>query len=189
MQSFMRDNIGSIDWTDGSLCAPHLNESTRTIGQLPGLFADQQAWSQMDPAQVVYRVQWLRPVDDGTIGGLFWGNTTLEPGRVGDEYFMTHGHSHSKADRAEIYATVQGSGLLLLMDRDRKTWAEPMRAGSIHYVHADLAHRVVNTGNVPLRFVACWPSDAGHNYAEIAERGFSARVICRAGSPQIVPNE
>ena len=33
-----------------------------------------------------------------------------------------------------------------------------------------VAHRVANTGNSVLSFAACWPSDAGHNYEEIANK-------------------
>jgi glucose-6-phosphate isomerase len=159
------------------------------MGQLRGIFRSQEDWSMIAPERVVYRVQWIPPVEDGTEGGLFWGNTTIEPGRVGDEYFMTHGHLHEKSNRAEFYATVSGTGYLLMMDRDRKAWAEPMSAGSIHYVAANIAHRAVNCGDEPLRFVACWPSDAGHDYASIAERGFSLRVVCREGGPLVIENE
>jgi glucose-6-phosphate isomerase len=186
MKSLLKSSIGSIDWSDGVLSGPELQESARTIGQLGRIFHDQKAWSEMNPEQVVYRVQWLKPVEEGTPGGLFWGNTMLEPGRVGEEYFMTHGHSHANTDRSEFYATVQGTGFIVFMNPERKSWVEPMLPGSIHYVHAHMAHRVVNTGSEPLRFVACWPSDAGHDYASIAERGFSLRVLCREGRPEIV---
>ena len=40
---------------------------------------------------------------------------------------------------------------------------------------------VVNTGDVPLRFVACWPSDAGHDYEIAGGNGFGARVIEEQG--------
>ena len=186
MSSFVKTNIGSIDWNDGALKSAELQQSLRTVGQLARIFHDDKAWAATDPDKVVYRVQWLKTVEEGTEGGLFWGNTSIEPGRVGDEYFMTHGHSHAESDRSEFYATIEGEGYLVFMDRDRNAWAESMVAGSIHYVHAHLAHRVVNTGETPLRFVACWPSDAGHDYALIAERGFSLRVVCRDGRPEIV---
>jgi glucose-6-phosphate isomerase len=45
---------------------------------------------------------------------------------------------------------------------------------------------VANTGNGPLTFGACWPADAGHNYAEIAQNGFSSRLLRVAGQPQLV---
>jgi glucose-6-phosphate isomerase len=95
---------------------------------------------------------------------------------VGDEYFMTRGHFHSIPDRGEYYWCVQGTGMLILMDQDRNTWAERMVQGSLHYIGSNLAHRVANTGDTDLIFGACWPSDAGHNYETIDNFGFSARL-------------
>jgi glucose-6-phosphate isomerase, archaeal len=184
--ALVRDSLGNVNWADGSLSGPNLQESAKTMGQLRGIFRSQTDWSLIAPERVVYRVQWIPPIEEGTEGGLFWGNTTIEPGRVGNEYFMTHGHFHSKSNRGEFYATVCGNGYLLLMDRDRRAWAEPMSVGSIHYVAANLAHRAVNCGDGPLRFVACWPSDAGHDYESIAESGFSLRIVCRDGEPLVI---
>ncbi len=105
---------------------------------------------------------------------------------MGDEYFLTHGHFHARRDRGEFYAALSGQGALLLMDDTRKTWLEPMQSGSLHFISGQLAHRVVNTGEEPLRFMACWPCDAGHDYEAIARRGFGARLLCRAGDPVLV---
>jgi glucose-6-phosphate isomerase len=185
-ERLVKSNAGAVDWADGSLSGPNVKQCARTMGQLRGIFRSQEDWSKIAPEQVVYRVQWIAPVGDGAEGGLMWGNTTIEPGRVGDEYFMTHGHFHERSNRAEFYATVRGTGYLVLMDRDRKAWAEPMSPGSVHYVHAGLAHRAVNSGDEPLRFVACWPSDAGHDYGSIAEQGFSVRVVSRDGVPAVI---
>jgi glucose-6-phosphate isomerase, archaeal len=129
------------------------------------------------------------PVSAGTEGGLFWGVTILQPGKVGDEYFMTHGHFHANTTRAEYYVTVSGSGMLIRMDAERRTWGEPMAAGSLHYIHGEHAHRVANVGKVPLVFWACWGSDAGYDYGTIAARGFGARLVERNGQPVFVTGE
>ena len=57
--------------------------------------------------------------------------------------------------------------------------------GSLHYIPGGVAHRVANTGNSVLSFAACWPSDAGHNYEEIANKGFSARLVEVNGTPKL----
>ena len=75
--------------------------------------------------------------------------------------------------------------MLILMDRERNTWAERMMPGSLHYILGGVAHRVANTGNSVLSFAACWPSDAGHNYEEIANKGFSARLVEVNGTPKL----
>ena len=68
-------------------------------------------------------------LSDGTPGGLFWGTTFLQPGLAGDEYFMTHGHFHAQVHRAEIYATIRGTGALILMSEDGQTWLQDMHPG------------------------------------------------------------
>ena len=55
----------------------------------------------------------------------------------------------------------------------------------LHYIPGGVAHRVANTGNSVLSFAACWPSDAGHNYEEIANKGFSARLVEVDGTPKL----
>lgn len=176
-----------VDWNTGLLPpGKEILESTKMIGQLEGIFADEGAWRAMDPKTVVYRVQAWRPVSESTEGGLFWGNTVVEPGLVGDEYFMTHGHFHAIRNRTEYYATISGEGALILMDESRQTWMEPMSAGSLHFIPPGIAHRAANTGVGPLHFVACWPSDAGHDYDVIRKRGFGARLMKVNGAPKLV---
>jgi glucose-6-phosphate isomerase len=175
-----------VDWTSGDITGPGVDESVKTLGQLAGLFHDEAAWRSMDPMTEVYRVRFWRPVPDGTSGGLFWGATTLRPGRVGDEYFMTHGHFHAIRDRAEFYATVKGQGAMLFMDETGNTWSQTMAPGTVHYIPGNAAHRVVNTGDSPLIFLASWPSDAGHDYARIRTIGFSKRMVERNGVPCLI---
>lgn len=176
-----------IDWLTGD--GMPIESSEKKLGQLEGLFQDSNAWQSMSPDTLVYSVRWHGAVPPGTEGGLFWGTTTIAPGRVGDEYFMTRGHFHSKRDRGEYYSTVQGRGMLVLMDEVRVARVEVMAPGSVHYIPGYTAHRTVNTGDTPLVFWACWPSDAGHDYETIAKQGFSARVLDRDGSPAVVPEE
>lgn len=175
-----------IDWISGQVHGSAIEQSTKRLGQLAGLFHDRDAFDAMDPELEIYTVRFWRPVPDGTIGGLCWGTTTLQPGRVGDEYFMTHGHFHAQPDRAEFYATLCGSGQLILMKEDGETTMQTMTPGSVHYIPGWTAHRVANTGNEPLVFVASWPSDAGHDYARIRKDGFGKRLVSREGHPCLV---
>ncbi|MGA7909525.1 MAG: glucose-6-phosphate isomerase family protein [Candidatus Sulfotelmatobacter sp.] len=178
--------IAFVNWADGALQVPGLCSSEKKLGQLKGIFHDQQAWQQLDPETVVYRVWWWQPVPPGSEGGLFWGTTEIQPGRVGNEYFMTRGHRHIIRDRAEFYGTVAGTGKLVLRDGAGHTWFEDMTPGSLHYIAGEVAHRVVNTGSTPLRFVACWPSDAGHDYQIAENPGFGARITEEDGAPAFI---
>jgi glucose-6-phosphate isomerase len=164
---------------------PIINQ-IRKLKDIPGIFADEKAFSEMDEEQLAYTVQAWLPVADGTPGGLFFGASTIYPGKVGNEYFMTKGHFHSLGDRAEFYWGVQGKGMLILMDRERNIWAEEVYPGSLHYIGGEIAHRLANTGDEKLIVGACWPSDAGHDYDEIAENGFSARLLEIEGIPKLI---
>lgn len=179
----------SLDWPKGAMYGVPVQESTKRLGELKGIFQDEAAWSAMDPEREVYRVRWWSPVAPGEEGGLFWGVTILEPGKVGEEYFMTHGHFHANRTRAEYYAAVAGTGILVRMDEERKTWGEAMSPGTLHYIQGVHAHRVVNVGNEPLIFWACWGSDAGYDYGTIRQQGFGASVVERDGQPVIVAHE
>jgi len=179
----------TLGWSAGAMEGQPIQESVKKISDLKKIFADEAARALMDPDREVYRVRWWAPVSPGEEGGLFWGVTTLFPGKVGDEYFMTHGHSHANRTRAEYYTPVSGEGLLIRMDEGRTTWAEKMAPGTLHYLRGEHAHRVVNTGDEPLIFWACWGSDAGYDYGTIREHGFSARVVERDGRPAVIPHE
>ena len=160
----------------------------RVLKDIAGIFNDQAALSGMNQETLVYSVQAWMPVEEGTPGGLYFGASTIYPGTVGNEYFMTKGHFHAQSDRAEFYWGVQGKGMLILMDRKRNTWAEEVYPGSLHYIGSEIAHRLANTNSENLVVGACWPSDAGHNYEEIAATGFSARLLEIDGQPKLIEN-
>jgi glucose-6-phosphate isomerase len=179
----------SLQWSKGFMSGSPVQESAKKLAELNGIFLDEAARRRMDPDQEVYRVRWWSPVPPGDEGGLFWGVTILQPGKVGSEYFMTHGHFHANRTRAEYYATVAGKGLLLRMDERRLTWGEEMTPGSLYYIRGQHAHRVVNVGDEPLIFWACWGSDAGYEYDAIRKLGFGARVMERDGRAVTEANE
>lgn len=160
--------------------------SKKYLHQLKGVFGDDEAFRKMDTDQLVYEVQAYMPVKEGKSGGLFFGNTLMHPGKVGDEYFMTRGHFHANKDTAEYYWCIKGEGALIMMDMDRNCWYEKMEPGTLHYIPGNVAHRVANTGEEILFFNACWPSDAGHDYDNIENHGFSERLLEIDGKPQLI---
>jgi glucose-6-phosphate isomerase, archaeal len=186
MGSLPEKNEMRVDLSTGELSGGPVQHTVRTVKDLQGIFHDEAARLALDPAQTVYRVQAILPAPEGRPGELFWGTTFIEPGMVGDEYFMTKGHFHADRSRTEFYLTVAGSGALILMDEDHKTRFEPMEPGSLHYIPPHTAHRTANVGGSMLSFLACWPSDAGHDYAAIASAGFSARLRSVHGTPTLV---
>jgi len=167
----------TLGLTNYSLTGNPVFNQQRTLKEVASIFQDQKAAKQFPEDAMAYTVQAWMPVADGTTGGLFFGASTIMPGKVGTEYFMTKGHFHALSDRAEFYWGVQGKGMLILMDRERNTWAEEVYQGSLHYIGGETAHRLANTGDEKLVVGACWPSDAGYDYEEIFVHGFSARLV------------
>jgi glucose-6-phosphate isomerase, archaeal len=177
----------SLDQTSGVLTGEGVSESARRMKDLGGVFRDEPARSVLNQEQVVYRVQAWEPQPEGTPGAVCLATTFLEPGKVGDEYYITRGHYHANEDRPEMEVVIAGRGALVLMDRDRNTRLEEMRPGSVHHVPPGTAHRVANTGDETLVFVSYWASETGHDYETIREGGFSARVREIDGRPELVP--
>lgn len=178
-----------LDPLTGVLSGPGVRESRRTIAGLAPYFQDEAARAGMDQDLVVYRVLAYEPMPEGEEGAVCCATTFLAPGTVANEYFMTRGHFHVNQDRAELEVTISGKGALILMDENRRTRIEPLSPGSVHHVPPRTAHRAANTGDEPLVFVSYWPSETGHDYRTILERGFGARLCRVQGEPTLVPEE
>lgn len=175
-----------IDMHTGLMHGNGVSIKKRYLSDLQGVFADEDSRKKMNQDMLAYEVQLFLPVEEGTGGGLYFGNTTIYPGKVGAEYMMTKGHFHAKRNRNEYYLGVRGTGLLLFMDQNRECRVEHIKEGSLHYIGENLAHRVINTGTEPLTFLASWPADAGHDYDSIQQHGFSMRIIEENGHPKII---
>ena len=171
------------EFSASRLSGAAIRRERRTLAQMKGLFSDEQAFSAMDPDTELYCVDRFMPVESGTEGGLFFGITHLHPGLVGNEYFMTRGHSHSKANRGEYYWCISGEGFLLLKSQNGDSRAEKVFPGSLHYIPGFTAHRLVNSADVSLDVGACWPADAGCEYDNIKTEGLGLRILKGADGP------
>lgn len=101
-------------FTGNRLLGERVENVSRTLGDLRGIFADVDAFSRMPQNMPAYEVSSFLPEQEGTPGGLYFGITYLHPGKVGNEYFMTKGHFHANIDRAEFYWGLEGEGLSLI---------------------------------------------------------------------------
>lgn len=156
----------------------------RRLSDLKGFFADEQAYDAAvgkdDP--VIYNVQSVTPANGE--GDLHYGLGTLMQGKIGNEYYLTKGHLHSWREAAEVYIGLEGKGLMLLEDEktgESKTF--PLEKNSIVYVPGYVAHRTVNTGDKPLKYLGIYPAAAGHDYGAIAERNFHSIIAELNGKP------
>ena len=114
-------------------------------------------------------------------GHLMYCISTLQPGRVGEECFMTKGHYHSRIETCEIYLCLRGTGYMMMKTANGQWKAERMTRGRMVYVPPYWAHRSINTGTDPLVSFCAYPAEAGHNYGDIAAEGFPRRVFIRDG--------
>lgn len=161
---------------------------TRRLSDLAGLFADSAAETAlMGENPIIYEV-YEATNNPMIVGQLRYSTTIIRPGKVGEEYFFTKGHYHALADRAELYFGLLGEGYLLLQTPEGEVNAQRMIPGAAAYVPPYWGHRTINVGKENFVFLACYPADAGYDYAAIAEKGFASIMIEREGKPQLVPN-
>ncbi len=177
----------TIDLASGHI-ADSLGVVYRRLSDMRGWYADSAAEAALSAENpIIYEVHYgyYAPSVDGQLG---FGTTILYPGTIGGEYYMTKGHYHHKADRAEVYYGLQGEGELLLQTRDDATTTQHIAPGVITYIPAYHAHRTINTGAENFVFLSVYPADAGNDYESIAERGFASLIVERDGKPQIIPS-
>lgn len=162
----------------------------KKLRDLEGLYADQAAFNERTEAQgntVVYRVDEKRPAQNA--GDLIFGTTWMRAGRIGDEFYMTRGHIHSRGNRPETYYGESGQGVMLLESPEGGTKVVKVAARVMVYVPPLWIHRSVNTGDTPLVMSFCYPSDSGQDYDIIARsRGMASRVVVDGAGWKTTPN-
>jgi len=122
-------------------------------------------------------------------GEILHGVSIVHPGKIGNEYFMTKGHYHTVLDTAEIYYTLNGSGVMVMETPEGDWSVEELKAGSVLYVPPRWAHRSVNTGtDEDLVMFFAYPGNAGHDYGTIETQGFKKLVVDKDGKPEIIDN-
>ena len=167
---------------------PYTAKTIRKLSDMKKFYYDQESVNKIlakeDP--VIYEVYAVEISKEE--GNLSFATTVLYPGKVGDEYYMTKGHFHTKKNRAELYICLSGVGRLIMQDEEGNAIVAKFEPDSIVYVPPYYAHRTVNVGKEPLIFLAIYPSDAGHDYGTIEEKGFSKLIVERNGAPVVIEN-
>ena len=154
------------------------NRYEKRLSELAGLYADAAAFraalGQGD--RVVYAVEDFRP--SAAHGDLCFGVTHMQPGRIGDEFFMTRGHIHAVANRPETYRGELGRGVMLMESPDGQVVTLEVTPGATVYVPPFWIHRSVNVGDDPLVMTFVYPADSGQDYGIIARsNGMRLRVV------------
>ncbi|GAA2898377.1 glucose-6-phosphate isomerase [Streptosporangium fragile] len=152
------------------------------LGDLAGLYRDGAAFEaalSRDDGTPVYWVESSTP-EEGE-GALTVGLSVLEAGSVGDEYFMTRGHLHRKADRGELYYGLSGNGVMLLESVEGDSHAVEINPGQAVHIPGHWVHRSVNVGKTRLATLFCYATDAGQDYEIIERAGGMKQLVVRDG--------
>lgn len=153
------------------------------IRDLAGIFANTAAFADIVADRgddIAYAVDEFRPARVAP-HELIFGTSTLQPGQVGDEFFMTRGHIHVKSDRPEVYFCQRGQGVLHMELPTGETKPVEMTPGTVVYVPRYWIHRSVNTGAEPLVTFFCYPADSGQDYDIISRSGGMRTLIVASG--------
>ncbi|MFI5408042.1 glucose-6-phosphate isomerase family protein [Kaistia sp. UC242_56] len=178
-----------IDPASGVLSAA-TGRYEKRLADLDGIYADNAAFADSvarEGDRIVYYVHEVRPA--AARGDLIFGTTFMEPGKIGDEFFVTRGHIHAIGNRPETYYGETGEGLMLLESPEGETKILEIGPSVMVYVPPLWIHRSVNTGASPLVMSFCYPSDSGQDYGLIARSGGMAkRIVADGASWKAVPN-
>ena len=188
MNDFDWDNSFLVDFDLVTGLSKAAAPSERRLSKMKDMFHDTHAAAQIleieDP--ILYR--WFELGAPERAGDLAFGVTILNPGKVGDEYYMTKGHFHTMLETAEVYYTLSGEGYMIMEDPEGDTQEQPLSKGQVVYVPRRYAHRMVNTGEQPLITFFFFAADAGHDYGSIETKGYHKIVVEKDGKPAIVDN-
>jgi glucose-6-phosphate isomerase, archaeal len=159
----------------------------RRLSDMRGCYVDEAAYAKALAASdaMIYTVASVEPAQGP--GDLHYGLSTIMPGRIGREYYMTKGHLHEWREAAEIYFGLSGQGMMLLEDEaSRESQAVPLLPNQAVYVPGHTAHRTMNIGHSPLVYLGVYPARAGHDYRTVAQRNFRMVLLEQDGRPVLV---
>jgi glucose-6-phosphate isomerase, archaeal len=183
----MNPFLMNIDFTSGSL-NPSDRTHIRKLSNMKGMFADGESERRIlggnDP--VIY--SFSEKVLPEEPGHLQIAMTSIHPGKIGAEYYMTKGHYHKLAHTSEVYLGLAGRGCLLMQTVEGNFASIDILPGVLAYIPPYWGHRMVNTGEEPFIFFAVYPGDAGHNYGDIEKSGFAKILVERNGKPILLDN-
>jgi glucose-6-phosphate isomerase len=174
--SCMMPFLAHIDLAEGAM-TDFTRRTERKASSMRGYYRDSAALERViangDPLH--YEV-FEKPVPE-SYGHLMFCISKLQPGLVGQEYFMTKGHYHTVIETGEIYLCLRGNGYMLMKTKEGLFQALPMERGAMVYVPPYWAHRSVNVGAEPLISYCVYNAESGHNYGDIETEGFIKQVF------------
>ncbi len=175
-----------IDAKEGRL-VPEERINVRKLSDMKGMYDDTEAGLRLKTEDPIIYSFSERALPEER-GHLQVAITSIRPGRIGEEYFMTRGHYHGRLDTSEIYLGLKGEGWLLMQTMEGDFDSITIRPGVAAYIPPFWGHRMVNTGKIPFVFFAVYSGEAGHNYGDIEKTGFVKILVERDGKPLLLDN-
>ena len=188
MNSFDWDRGFVLDFDKNTGISTNAEITKRYLSQMKNMYHDSEAVTKMlkDNDPLIYEFYELGCEERA--GDIAFGTTILYPGKIGDEYYMTKGHFHTKLNTSEVYYTLSGQGAMVMENPEGDTKVLPLLTGQCVYVPRRYAHRTVNTGKEPLVVFWAFDADAGHDYGTIETKGYHKIIIEKNGNPVTVMN-
>jgi glucose-6-phosphate isomerase len=159
------------------------------LSDLKDFFSDQEAVNKIlskSKNPIIY--EYYENSQPEVEGHLNFGITIINPGKIGKEYYLTRGHYHAKEGTAEVYIGLNGEGMIIMQKKDGQFSYLSMKKGVIVYVPPFWAHRTINVGKRKFSFLYIYPSNAGHDYEIIKQKGFAKIIIEENGKTKIIDN-
>jgi glucose-6-phosphate isomerase len=173
-----------IDLDTGVMRSPD-RVIVRRVSDMRGYYRDADALERLIASGDPVHYEVFEKLVPERCGNLLLCISKLQPGRVGEECFMTKGHYHVVSGTAEVYFCIRGKGHMMMKTAGGRCAVEPMQRHRLVYVPPHWAHRSINCGDEPLISFCVYPAEAGHNYGDIATEGFPRRIFIRGNRESI----
>lgn len=145
------------------------NKVVRKLKDMPSFFSDKKAVQKLlEKNPLIYVVYEKIECD------VSYSLTVMEPGRIGEEFYMTKGHCHQVPSPELIHVT-EGKGVLVVQDKGDAKKIN-LKKGIIYIIPKDCIHRVANIRKERLSFICVYTTKAGHDYSLVEKEGFKIIV-------------
>jgi glucose-6-phosphate isomerase, archaeal len=173
---------------EGFQATANMKYAQRRLSEMQEYFSDREAIKSILVGSNPLIYEYWEMEYAGVGNGVSFGMTRIQPGQIGNEYYLTKGHFHADGLGDEMHHTLGGQGIALLLDREENTTYMEMQPGRMCYYPGHLAHRTINTGLDPLIFVGIWPPHIVHDYETLKRSGFPRLVVPGQTGPELINN-
>lgn len=164
--------------------------STRTLSEMEPVLREPGSQG----SDICYSV--YRGVEDPEVpAGMRADITVLPPGKIGDEYYKTHGHYHI-GEGVEIYKVLSGDGIIIMQrpsfnfESVEAVRLVRMPVNQQIEIPSGWGHTLINLGSTPLVALNYEAPEIENLYAGfVKKRGAAYYVIEKNDKVELIPNK